>query len=134
MPGQKQSSKHGRKDSLTNLGHRIRHPHGGSSSQQQQDTGVHVEDDVLVDSQSRTGADHLGYEVDVHSDKHSVLVRAALQRRQQQRASAAAPLQPLANDDCARLFPLKCSKDTWRRLLADFPDEKAALVALGHKS
>ncbi|KAG6272295.1 hypothetical protein E4U47_002606 [Claviceps purpurea] len=124
MPGQKQSSKHGRKDSLTNLAHRIRHPHGGSSSQQQQDTGVH----------SRTGADHLGYEVDVHSDEHSVLVRAALQRRQQQRASAAAPLQPLANDDCARLFPLKCSKDTWRRLLADFPDEKAALVALGHKS
>ncbi|KAG5946814.1 hypothetical protein E4U60_003767 [Claviceps pazoutovae] len=133
MPGQKESSKHGRKDSLTKLAHRIRHPHG-SSSQSQQDTGVHVQDEVLVDSQSRTGANHLGYEVDVHSEEHSLLVRAALQRRQQQQASATAPLQPLANDECARLFPLKCSKDTWRRLLADFPDEKAALLALGHKS
>ncbi|KAG5947160.1 hypothetical protein E4U59_001892 [Claviceps monticola] len=133
MPDQKESSKHGHKSSLANVVHRIRHPHG-SSSQPQQDTGVHVQDDVLVDSQSRTGADHLGYEVDVHSDEHSMLVRAALQRRQQQRASAAAPLQPLANDECALLFPLKCSKDTWRHLLADFPDEKAALLALGHKS
>ncbi|KAG5922023.1 hypothetical protein E4U61_005925 [Claviceps capensis] len=133
MPGQKGSSKHDHKNSLTKLAHRIHHPHG-SSSQPQQDTSVHVEHDVLVGSQSRTGSDHLGYEVDVHSDEHSLLVRAALQRRQQQKASATAPLQPLANDECARLFPLKCSKDTWRHLLADFPDEKAALLALGHKS
>ncbi|KAG6054152.1 hypothetical protein E4U17_004029 [Claviceps sp. LM77 group G4] len=135
MPDRKESSKHGRRNSLTNLAHRIRHPHehGSSSSAAQQDTDVHVEDQVTVGSQSRTGADHLGHEADVHSEKHSVLVRRALQSRQQQRQSAAAPLQPLANDDCARLFPLKCNKDTWRSLLADFPDEKAALLALGRK-
>ncbi|KAG5955519.1 hypothetical protein E4U58_007056 [Claviceps cyperi] len=135
-----QPSKHDRRNSLTNLVHRIRHPHssspqpGTSSAGAQQDTSVHVEDEVLVRSQSRAEAADIGYEVDVHSEKHCLLVRAALQRRKQQRESAAAPLQPLANDDCARLFPLKCRKETWRHLLADFPEEKAALLALGHKT
>ncbi|KAG6058773.1 hypothetical protein E4U32_004461 [Claviceps aff. humidiphila group G2b] len=133
MADQKEPSKHGRKNSLTKLAHRIRHPHS-SSSQPQQDTGVHITDEVLLSDESRTGTEYLGHEVDVHSEEHSLLIRAALERRQQQRQTASAPLQPLANDECARLFPLKCKKETWRRLLADFPEEKAALVALGRKS
>ncbi|KAG6037710.1 hypothetical protein E4U40_003514 [Claviceps sp. LM458 group G5] len=133
MPGQKESSKHGRRNSFSNLAHRVRHPHSSSSAAAPQDTSVHVQDEVLVGSQSRTRADHLGHNVDVHSEKHFQLVRDALHRRQQQRRSAAAPLQPLANDDCARLFPLTCNKDTWRSILEDFPEEKDALLALGRK-
>ncbi|KAG5994360.1 hypothetical protein E4U52_001218 [Claviceps spartinae] len=140
MADRKEPSKHGRKNSLTKLAHRIRHPHssssqpGTSSAAAQQDTGVHITDEVTWGDESRTWTEQLGHEVDVHSEEHSLVIRAALERRQQQRNSASAPLQPLANDECARLFPLKCKKETWRRLLADFPEEKAALVALGRKS
>ncbi|KAG6167239.1 hypothetical protein E4U51_003052 [Claviceps purpurea] len=158
-----QPSTHGRRNSLTNLVHRICNPHsssepGTSSADAQQDPGIHVEDEVLVNSQSRTEDDHLGYEVDVHSQERSKTetpaslpqyVRGALRRRQDRRESAEAgaaaqrpgtlpgaiePLPPLANDYCARFFPLACSEETWNNLLADFPEDKAALLALGRKS
>ncbi|KAG6123521.1 hypothetical protein E4U13_004989 [Claviceps humidiphila] len=68
-----------------------------------------------------------------------LLIRAVLQRRQIQRALAAAGgngsnqehLPSLARERCARHFPLPCSDEAWSQLLADFPEEKLALRQLG---
>ncbi|KAG6055900.1 hypothetical protein E4U17_002631 [Claviceps sp. LM77 group G4] len=67
-------------------------------------------------------------------------VRGALQKRQQQREAAAAggdgsnkePLPRLSQDGCGSFFPLSCSQEAWNQLLADFPDDAAALWELGH--
>ncbi|KAG5970202.1 hypothetical protein E4U58_000616 [Claviceps cyperi] len=67
-------------------------------------------------------------------------VQEALQQRQQQREAAAAsgdgskiePLPSLGQDGRAFFFPLSCSQEAWNQLLADFPDDAAALWELGH--
>ncbi|KAG6320341.1 hypothetical protein E4U22_003428 [Claviceps purpurea] len=68
-------------------------------------------------------------------------VQEALQQRQQQREAAAAasgdgsktePLPRLGQDGRACFFPLSCSQEAWNQLLADFPDDAAALWELGH--
>ncbi|KAG6041078.1 hypothetical protein E4U39_006732 [Claviceps sp. Clav50 group G5] len=67
------------------------------------------------------------------------LVRAVLQRRQIQRALAAAGgddsnqehLPSLASERCARHFPLPCSDKVWSQLLADFPEDEVTLRQLG---
>ncbi|KAG5997801.1 hypothetical protein E4U52_002856 [Claviceps spartinae] len=67
-------------------------------------------------------------------------VQEILQQRQQRREAAAAsgdvskiePLPRLSQDGRACFFPLSCSKEAWHQLLADFPDDAAALWKLGH--
>ncbi|KAG6072980.1 hypothetical protein E4U16_003368 [Claviceps sp. LM84 group G4] len=66
-------------------------------------------------------------------------VRATLQRRQILRALAAGggefsnktPTTTLAQEDCARYFPLPCSDDAWNQLLEEFTEDEAALRQLG---
>ncbi|KAG6032969.1 hypothetical protein E4U40_005734 [Claviceps sp. LM458 group G5] len=65
-------------------------------------------------------------------------VRATLQRRQILRALAAGggefsnkkPTPSLAEEDCARYFPLPCSDDAWNQLLEEFPEDETALRQL----
>ncbi|KAG6021367.1 hypothetical protein E4U19_005756 [Claviceps sp. Clav32 group G5] len=167
MADRQEPSKHDRKNSLTKLVYKICNPHssssepGTSSAAAEQEIGIHVEDEVLVSSQSRTEAGlggHVGYEVDVQHQERSKTeipvsipqyVRGALRRRQDSRESAEAdvaaerpgtlpgarqPIPPLANDYCARFFPLECSEEAWNFLLEIFPEDKAGLLALGRKS
>ncbi|KAG6219796.1 hypothetical protein E4U34_003401 [Claviceps purpurea] len=66
-------------------------------------------------------------------------VRATLQRRQILRALAAGggdfsnkkPSPSLAEEDCARYFPLPCSDDAWNQLLEEFPEDEVVLRQLG---
>ncbi|KAG6098176.1 hypothetical protein E4U31_004804 [Claviceps sp. LM219 group G6] len=182
MADQKEPSKHGRKNSLTKVAHRIRHPHssssqpGTSSAAAQQDTGVHITDEVTWGDESRTGADYVEHEVEakyqdpseskpVKSAPRTQFVRMALIQRQIYResqpeparevawaeATAARPnpanppgsrpglgaletLGPLANEYCARFFPLECSEEDWNHILECYPDDRDELLALGRKS
>ncbi|KAG6054211.1 hypothetical protein E4U17_003996 [Claviceps sp. LM77 group G4] len=164
MADRQQPSTHGRRNSLTKLVHKICNPlssfsePGTSSAASQQEFGIHVEDDVLVSSQSRSEDGHLGYDVNVQHQERSKTeipvslpqyVVGALRRRQDSRDSAEAdaaadrpgtlpgardPVPPLTNDYCARFFPLECSEETWNFLLETFPEDKAALLVLGRKS
>ncbi|KAG5989200.1 hypothetical protein E4U52_005843 [Claviceps spartinae] len=173
MADQKEPSKHGRKNSLTELAHRIRHPHSSSSQpgtssaaaqyDYEQGPGVHVEDEVIISSQSRTGAesaDYVKYVVEAKYHSRTQFVRTALIQRQIYResqparevawaeAAAARPnppgcfpglgaletLGPLANEYCARFFPLVCSEEEWNHILECYPDDRDELLALGRKS
>ncbi|KAG6115964.1 hypothetical protein E4U13_002221 [Claviceps humidiphila] len=185
MADQKEPSKHGRKNSLTkltNLAHRFRHPHSSSSqpgtssaaAQYEQDPGIHVEDDVIISSHSRTGdksKDDVKYEVrakyqppsesePVKPASRTQFVRMALIQRKIHResqpareaawAEAAAarpnppgsrpglgalePMGPLANEYCARFFPLECSEEEWNHILECYPDDRDELLALGRKA
>ncbi|KAG6090988.1 hypothetical protein E4U30_007688 [Claviceps sp. LM220 group G6] len=182
MADQKEPSKHGRKNSLTKLlalAHRIRHPHSSSSqpgtssaaAQYEQDPGIHVEDEVIISSQSLTEEDYVQYEAGAKYQKPSesgpvkpasrtqFVQMALIQRkiyRESQPAREAAwaeaaaarpnppgsrpglgalePMGPLANEYCARFFPLECSEEEWNHILECYPDDRDELLALGRKS
>ncbi|KAG5990281.1 hypothetical protein E4U52_004740 [Claviceps spartinae] len=188
MADQKKPSQHGRKNSLTKLVHRIRHPRSSSSqpgtssaaAQYEQDPGIHVEDEVIISSQSLasmsapvTGAETGKYKYEVRAEYqdpsesepvkpasrtqfvHMALIKRKVYRDEQPAREAAwaamdavrpnppgsrpglgalEPMGPLANEYCARFFPLECSEEEWNHILACYPDDRDELLALGRKS
>ncbi|KAG6107431.1 hypothetical protein E4U14_004160 [Claviceps sp. LM454 group G7] len=187
MADQKKPSQHGRKNSLTKLVHRIRHPRSSSSqpgtssaaAQYERDPGIHVEDEVIISSQSLasmsapTGAKPEKYKYEVRAEYqdpseseplqpasriqfiHMVLIKRKVYRDEQPAREAAwaamdavrpnppgsrpglgalEPMGPLANEYCARFFPLECSEEEWNHILACYPDDRDELLALGRKS